>query len=37
VLVVNNLLAHINRCAIVVEGFLNGNYRTVDPGAIAAG
>jgi hypothetical protein len=37
VLVVNDLLAHINRSAVVVEGLLNSDDRAVYPGAIAAG
>jgi hypothetical protein len=36
VLVVNDLLAHINRCPVVVEGLFDGDYRSVYPGAIAA-
>ena len=36
-LVVHDLLAHVDRCAVLLEGSLDGHHRPVDTGAIAAG
>ena len=36
-LVVHDLLAHVDRCAVLLEGSLDGHHRPVDTGAVAAG